>query len=628
MRRALIPGLMLALVATGCSGGPLGEDPLEGASAAAESLASGLQAGDVGATPYDDATAATAAEELPEVLGDLADAERAVTVADVSLDPEDDAAAQAVLTWSWTVGDQVWTYDTTAPLADAGGEWQAAWSRTLVEPSLGAGDVLDASSVPARRADIIGAGGEHLVTSREVRRVGINREGVPRAVAVDSARELARLVEIDVKPYVRRVRQAGDRAFVEAITYRAEDVPIEVAQRTQGMPAVLVVATTAPLGPSAEFAAPILGRVGEVTAEMIEDDPDAYRPGDVAGLSGLSARYDEQLRGTPGVLVEAVAADGTRRELFESPPVRGTPVRITMDADLQRAAEAALSGVGPPAALVAIRPSDGHVLAAANNEATNGVNIATYGQAAPGSTFKIVSALALLRAGLTPDQAVDCPAQVVVDGKTFANYDDYPPDQLGRIPLRAAVAQSCNTAFIGQLGTLGIGDLAGAAASLGFGVDHDVGFPAYFGQVAGTTETERAAALIGQGQVLASPMAMATVMASASAGGTVVPMLVKGVTSPVPEEADPVTETEASALREMLRGVVAEGSGSGLVDVPGPPVLAKTGTAEFDRDGGRLLHAWMVAAQGDLAVAVYVDEGESGSRTAGPVLEEFLRAAR
>lgn len=627
MHKAWIPGLLLVVLTAGCSGGPLGEDPLEGASAAAEQLAAALDAGDAAAAPFDP-EAAPVADELTDILGDMAEVERAVTVADVVVEPEDDDAAQAVLTWSWTIGDQVWTYDTTTPLAHSDDAWRASWSRTLVEPSLGDTEVLDSSAVAARRGDIIGAGGEHLVTDREVRRFGISREGVSQAVAVRSARELARLVDIEVKPYVERVRAAGDRAFVEAITFRVEDVPVGVAEQTRDMPGVLVLATTAPLGPSADFAAPILGRVGEVTAEMIEDDPDAYRVGDVAGLSGLSARYDEQLRGTPGTLIEAVDADGTRRELFEVEPTRGTPLRITMAADLQRAAEAALADTGPPAALVAIRPSDGHILAAANNEATNGVNLATYGQAAPGSTFKIVSTLALLRAGLTPDRAVDCPAQVVVDGKAFANYDDYPPSQLGRIPLRSALAHSCNTAFIGQTGRLDDGGLAAAAASLGFGVDHDVGFPAYFGQVGAESATEEAAALIGQGRVLASPMAMATVLASASAGHTVVPTLVKGVTSEVPDEAEPLTKKEAAALQEMLRGVVTEGSGSGLADVPGPPVLAKTGTAEFDKDGERLLHAWMVGAQGDLAVAVYVDVGESGSRTAGPILEEFLRAAR
>ena len=122
-------------------------------------------------------------------------------------------------------------------------------------------------------------------------------------------------------------------------------------------------------------------------------------------------------------------------------------------------------------------------------------------------------------------------------------------------------------------------------------------------------------------------MVMATVMASVQAGRTVVPKLLETEPVEVPAEATPLTAAEADALRGMLRAVVTSGSGSGFLDVPGAPVLAKTGTAEFDRDGERLLHAWMVAAQGDLAVAVYVDEGESGSRTAGPLLESFLRAA-
>ena len=67
-----------------------------------------------------------------------------------------------------------------------------------------------------------------------------------------------------------------------------------------GIPGGRIVAADLPLAPTREFAAPLLGRVGEVTAEMIEENPE-YQPGDMAGLSGLQARYDEQLRGTPGV---------------------------------------------------------------------------------------------------------------------------------------------------------------------------------------------------------------------------------------------------------------------------------------------------------------------------------------
>jgi cell division protein FtsI/penicillin-binding protein 2 len=122
-------------------------------------------------------------------------------------------------------------------------------------------------------------------------------------------------------------------------------------------------------------------------------------------------------------------------------------------------------------------------------------------------------------------------------------------------------------------------------------------------------------------------MVMATVIASVQKGSIVVPRLVTSV-DVSPPDVDPLTGREAAALKGMLRGVVTNGSGSGLLDVPGPDVIAKTGTAEFARAGGIDTHAWMIAAQGDLAVAVFVEVGASGSRTAGPILEAFLRAAR
>jgi cell division protein FtsI/penicillin-binding protein 2 len=116
------------------------------------------------------------------------------------------------------------------------------------------------------------------------------------------------------------------------------------------------------------------------------------------------------------------------------------------------------------------------------------------------------------------------------------------------------------------------------------------------------------------------------VAASIQSGTTVLPRLVK--TWEVEQEDVPeLTGAEADQLRGMLRAVVTSGSGSLLADVPGPPVIAKTGTAEFSPDGELRTHAWMIAAQGDLAVAVFVGEGDSGSGTAGPILESFLRAA-
>jgi cell division protein FtsI/penicillin-binding protein 2 len=218
---------------------------------------------------------------------------------------------------------------------------------------------------------------------------------------------------------------------------------------------------------------------------------------------------------------------------------------------------------------------------------------------------------------------------VTVNGKRFKNYSDYPAGGIGEISLTDALANSCNTAFVSSYRKLSGDDLGQAAAALGIGVDHDTGFPSYFGQVpAPAGQTEAAADMIGQGKVLASPMAMATVVASVVAGHAVLPYLLDGdrPSASASEQPDhPLTAKEATELRTMMRAVVARGSGVGLADVPGGPVIAKTGTAEFGEKPPLPTHAWMVAGQGDLAVAVFVDRGESGSHTAGPILERFLR---
>lgn len=536
--------------------------------------------------------------------------------------------AKVRLDWRWPVGNGTWTYSSRVELTRRGGDWRVRWEPDVVEPSLRGHQRLDAVHIAPIRADIIGRRGDLLVTDRPVVVFGIDKTKVKTAAATRSARQLAAALDIDPASYVKRVKAAGPRAFVEAITYRREEVP-SAAAGIDRIPGAESLERSRSLAPTKEFAAPLLGTVGEVTAEMIKKHPGVYHVGDVAGLSGLEARYDEQLRGVPGIEVDRVAADGTSRtQLFQVDPKDGEPLRITLDERLEQLAEQLLARVKPASALVAIKPSTGAVLAAANGPGTGGANVATYGTAAPGSTFKTVDSLALLRAGLTPSSRVSCPSSITVDGKRFRNDSWYPASATGRVPLRLAIAQSCNTAMIGQRDRISHGDLVKAAASLGFGVDHDTGFPSYFGQLpAPASETEAAADLIGQGKVLASPLVMATTIASIQAGRTVVPWMIDGVAPKAPDDAPPITPAEARQLRSLFRGVVTSGTGRGLLDLPGKPVIAKTGTAEFDRDGHRLTHTWMIAAQGDLAVAVYVDEGVTGSQTSGPIVESFLRGA-
>ena len=86
-----------------------------------------------------------------------------------------------------------------------------------------------------------------------------------------------------------------------------------------------------------------------------------------------------------------------------------------------------------------------------------------------------------------------------------------------------------------------------------------------------------------------------------------------------------MSATESEQLRSLMRAVVTDGSATFLADLPGEPVLAKTGTAEYGTDSPPRTHAWMIGIQGDLAVAVFVEDGARGASTAGPLLKDFLR---
>jgi cell division protein FtsI/penicillin-binding protein 2 len=608
-----------SLVLAGLTGCQLGDDDDPQLDAAVDSLVAGLESGDLAGVPVRGDDPTPAYDDLTAALGP----EPQVAVGDVEADGD---TATATLRWTWDLPAEPWEYETTADLTRSGDEWQVAWAPQLVHPALQEGWTLDVDEVPADRGDILGARDSLLVTERDVVRLGLDKTKVAPGRVAASARSIAEVLGIDSAAYVERATQAGPKAFVEALVLRAGEARQALSPAWDRIAGAASVGAQLPLAPTREFASLLLGTVGEATAEIVDESDGAVLAGDQVGRSGLQARYDDTLRGRDGHRVEALDADGASTVLTEVAPVDGTDLRITLDPRMQTRAEDLLAGVPGVSALVAIRPSTGEVLAAANGPANDGLNAATYGRYAPGSTFKVVTALALLRSGLTPDSPVSCPATTVVDGKTFKNYDDYPSSSLGRVPLREAFAQSCNTAMIEASRELGDRGLADAAAALGLGVDHDLGFPAYFGQVPPpASDTERAADAIGQGKVLASPLAMAAVAASVQAGEAVLPRLVTDHEVDQQQPSEPLTAQEATRLRDLMRGVVTGGSGSVLAGIPG--VRAKTGTAEFgepDASGSLPTHAWMIAGRGDLAVAVFVERGESGSRTAGPVLRGFL----
>ena len=619
--------VVLVGVASACSA--LGGDDTDPAADLADDLAAALSEHSLGEVPL---SAETQRAAFAELVAPLDEVPVAVDVVDV-LAVEEEGRAEATLAWRWDVSDTAaWEYETTVGLTQGGdgSTWSVAWSPDDLAPGLAEGETVGLRTLAPQRGDIIGDGGEVLVTERPVLRYGLDKTKVEGPQIARSARRIARVLDVDAAAYAERAEAMGAQAFVEALVLREDDA-LEVLPAFRRVPGALAVRDTLPLAPTREFAAALLGRVGPATAEVVEESGGSIVAGDEVGLSGLQARYDEQLRGSPGTAVVARGADDVLRTLFEVPATDGTDLVTTLSSDLQSRAEVALATLGagaPAAALVAIRPSDGAILATANGEGAAGADLAATGQYAPGSTFKVVSSLALLRSGLAVDDVVSCPPTTVVVGRSFKNYDDYPSSAIGDIPFVQAIAQSCNTALIANADRLAAGDLSAAAAALGLGVDHDLGFGVYFGQVPpAETETGAAADLIGQGTVLASPFAMATVAASVAAGRTVLPVLLPDheVQQVAPEV--PLTGREAGTLRGLMRAVVTTGSGRFLLDVPGE-IGAKTGTAEYGEPnaaGDLPTHAWMIATRGDLAVAVFVETGVSGSQTAGPVLEAFLR---
>ncbi|MCL2424297.1 MAG: penicillin-binding transpeptidase domain-containing protein, partial [Micrococcales bacterium] len=611
---------LVALVATsvvaGCSNTP---DP----GPAADKLAAALASGAMADAPWGDAE--PPAGVWTQTFEQMGKTRPTVTV---SKTVRTENTTVATLDWAWELGvpPVTWAYTTSATFSLVDGAWLARWNPNLLVPSLVAGEKMIVDRTQAPRGRLLGADDAVLVEPRDVVRIGIDKTYLDEPDQDAAARALAVALDIDPQVYADRVAAAGPKGFVEAIVVRPTDPDYDIYE-LGALDGVRLLEDKVPLAPYADFAKPVIGRAGTATAELVEASGGAVVAGDITGISGLQRQYDEMLRGTPGWEIRAVRPDGLRRKLFHADPVPGKDLHTTIDLTMQQTAESLLQDVEPASAIVAIRPSTGEIVAVASGPGGGGLSTATVGQYAPGSTFKIVSALALLRAGYSPDQTVSCPESVIVAGKQFNNVPGYPAAATGSVSFTTAFANSCNTAFVGGAAKVTDADLGIAARALGLDPASGAGFGAFLGSVPESTDAPgHAAAMIGQGKVLASPLGMATVIASAAAGKTVTPQIVvdapKTPTTNPPTTGPPLkplTKAEAASLQVLLHAVVTEGTAADvLAPVMSDDLLAKTGTAEFDNGGTLANRAWIVAAQGDLAVVVFVEVGDHGATTAGP----------
>ena len=519
----------------------------------------------------------------------------------------DDNVSQAALTVTWQLpGDQAWTYQSSVNVNNIDGTWLLAWKPAVVQPSLGAGDVLQYTRLAPTRASILDGAGQPIITARAVVDIGLEAGKV--ANPDTTAKEMSTIL-------------------VDVITLRQPDFD-KVAAAINAIPGVILRNLTEPLSPSHDFARSLLGTVGPVTKEIVDASNGRYVSGDVGGLGGLEKDFDASLGGTPGFEIDAVHTAAPPTDVYKQQPIAGTPLKTTLDQSVEAAADAALGSITTqPSALVAVRVSTGQVLAVANGPAGGGYDTALLGQIVPGSAFKIVTTTALLEQGFNVNTSVPCLPQILVEGKTFHNYEG---EQLGSVPFHTDFAKSCNTAFISLSSKVGGPILPNTAKSLGIGACWSLGTPAFDGSVSlPTDQVDLAATSFGQGSTLVSPVSLAVAAATVARGSYIAPQLVlngaPSTCTPPASAAPPLNSTVVSHLHSLMREVVTSGTAEVLAKAPGAPVMAKTGTAEYGPGATPKTHAWLVGYQGDIAFAVYVQDGQSGGTVAAPVALAFLQ---
>lgn len=559
------------------------------------------------------------ADDYQAVVDDLEVAE-----ATYELDSIDTGGSTGVARYSATVelaGAGEWGYDGTLSIVEGDDEgWLVEWSSTNVHPALGEqGQHLGRTREAPERAPILDAAGDPLSVGRPARIIGLEPQAITDLNAVKAAFQQQLGIapaEIDEALNAPGVQPNHFVTITTVDQARYDQVQAVIFP----LPGTRFRDTFLRGGPTPEFAAHVLGDFGEVTAERLEELGEPYRQGDLVGLSGLEARFEEELAGTPSVAVQLVGADDEVVEELERFEGRAPePVRTTIDPAVQTAVEAALGDTTAPTAIVVV-DSQSNVRAVASRPLGE-FNRAVGGEYPPGSTFKIVTTAALLGQGVTPETTVECAETINAGGRSFKNFES---SSLGTVPFGLAFAQSCNTAFISASADVPDDALVAAAESFGFNSDYSVGLDTATASFPSPADaTEHAAATIGQGRVTSSPLHMATVAGTVIDGTWEPPVLLPDL--PVEDAPAPTTLAAGTpdTLFGLMRRVVTEGSGTAAA-VPGVEIAGKTGTAEYGSGNPPPTHAWFVGIRGDLAVAVLVEDGVAGGEVAAPIAGRVL----
>ena len=508
----------------------------------------------------------------------------------------------------------------------------------------------------------------------------------------DSSRDLSADAELigeglhlDPEEVRTRIKRAAWMPQYQPIFLKDDITPDELAfieAHRNELPELDTIMTHRRLYPRNGFMAHLIGYVGEVSEDMLNQPQfELYNPGDVVGISGIERQYNTLLMGKNGSRQALVDSHGREvGRLGETEAVPGKQLRLTIDLDLQIAAEEALAGKN--GAIVAMDPKNGEILAMVSgptfdpndfrvhiskdewNKLINDpdkplLNKAIQAQLAPGSTFKIIMSVAGWQEGIAQDLHVDCHGSAEFYGRRFGCWVK---GGHGPVNLEKAIYQSCDVFFYTLAEKLGIDRIAKYATMLGLGQKTGIDLP---NEVSGVVPSEEwkiknfkqkwfagetISVGIGQGALAITPVQLLRAVSAISMGGRlVVPHVVNPDGLP-PGFVETANYTEVKSVPidpngwtyitdAMSRVLLPEGTAPSA-HVPGIDIAGKTGSAQVvslalrakaKNDEEFAQNGWFVGftprRNPDIVVCVLFQGGEHGklaARLATQVIKAYV----
>jgi cell division protein FtsI/penicillin-binding protein 2 len=516
-----------------------------------------------------------------------------------------------------------WQYTGQFALRLIGSSWKVVWSPSVIYRGLRPGYRLAVVTTMPKRAALLDAAGRPLIKRSLVYVAGVHPGRL--ADPEQTADKLAGATQLDGTEVYGDILAAPSASFFELVRFRPS-MYHRLARQLRQVPGLVIKRARLRLFDSTASA--ISGTVGTETARMLRNDGVPYRPGTTVGLSGLQQAYQRSLVGTPTTEVVAENAQGRQVSVLRSwRGSPGKPVRTTIDAATQAAADRAIRSLPRSAAVVAVRASDGRILAVATHQAHGMPAVdALNGRYRPGQTYTIVSTAALVAAGFNVATRIPCMSQNQVGGRTFRNSP--PEPALGpQPPFGMDFARACGTAFAGLSLRLHPSELTSAAARFGLGAGWRLPLPAFSGSLTSPADVGQLAAdSIGAGTVRTSPLDMALVAAVVKSGVWHQPTLVTSPPDPGLAPRNGFSPQVAGVLRVLMRRTVTSGAGR-AAGARGAAVYGQVGNVLLSRGqhGHALRASWFVGYRGNVAFAV-LELTRSPRLSAAPVAGRFLRA--